>query len=87
MTRANVNRREFLGTSAAGATALSLPAATTGRVRGANERIGIAFLGTGGRSQVHVEVVNKLKNENEGIEPVAVWVQATPAVSSSHRST
>ena len=44
-----VNRRDFLTVSAAGAagTALALNAATYAQVRGANERIGIAFLGIG----------------------------------------
>jgi predicted dehydrogenase len=72
MARANVNRRDFLRTSAAGATALSLTAASASRVLGANERIGIAFLGTGGRCQAHIEVVNKLKKEKHGVESIGV---------------
>jgi predicted dehydrogenase len=72
MARTPVNRRDFLKTSAAGATALSLTAASAGRVHGANERIGVAFLGTGGRCQAHIEVINKLKKDNQGVEPIAV---------------
>jgi predicted dehydrogenase len=49
-----------------------LTAASARRVVGANERIGVAFLGVGGRCQAHLEIVNKLKHENKGVEPVAV---------------
>src|SRR5437660_12845233 len=68
----NVNRRDFLRTTAAGATALSLTAASASRVLGANDRIGVAFLGVGGRCQEHIGIVNKLNKENTGIAPVAV---------------
>ena len=46
-----VNRRDFLATSAVGAagTALALNAATYAQVPGANERIGVAFLGVNSR--------------------------------------
>src|SRR5579862_5510301 len=68
----SVNRRDFLKTGAAGAAALSLTAATYNRVYGANDRIGIAFLGVGGRCQAHLEIINELKTEKHGVEPVAV---------------
>src|SRR6516162_1231167 len=75
MPRSKVNRRDFLKTTAAGAaaaSALSLTATTYSRAKGANERIGVAFVGTGGRCQEHIGVVNKFKKENKGAEPVAV---------------
>src|SRR5438270_11657676 len=72
MGQSKVDRRDFLKTTAAGAAALSLTAASAKRVYGANERIGVAFLGTGGRCQAHIDVINKLKKENKGVEPVAV---------------
>ena len=72
MSQSSVNRRDFLKTSAAGAAALSLTAASAKRVLGANDRIGVAFLGVGGRCQEHIGVVNKFKKENKGAEPVAV---------------
>jgi predicted dehydrogenase len=72
MPRANVNRRDFLKDTAAGAAALSLTAASAGRVLGANERIGVAFLGVGGRCQAHIDVINRLAKENKGVAPVAV---------------
>src|SRR5438132_11527978 len=72
MPQSGVNRRDFLKAGAAGATALSLSAASARRVFGANERIGVAFLGTGGRCQIHIGIINKFKEENKGVEPVAV---------------
>ena len=72
MFRSGVNRRDFLRSSATGAAALSLAAGATGRVLGANERIGVAFLGTGNRCQAHINIINQLKKENHAVEPVAV---------------
>jgi predicted dehydrogenase len=72
MKRAGVSRRGFLQTSAAGAAALTLSAASAGRVLGANDRLGVGFVGVGGRCQAHLDIVNKLKRENKGVEPVVV---------------
>src|SRR5262245_13278198 len=69
---ANVNRRDFLRTTASAGAALSLSAAAYGKVAGANDRIGVAFLGVGGRCQAHISVVNRLNKENKGVAPVAV---------------
>jgi predicted dehydrogenase len=72
MGQSNVDRRDFLKAAAAGASALSLTAASAARVAGANERIGVAFIGTGGRCQAHLNIINQLKKETGTIEPVAV---------------
>src|SRR5262249_34092946 len=72
MAKPQVDRRTFLQTTAAGATALSLTAAAYSRVAGANERIGVGFLGTGGRCQEHLGLVKKIADENKGAAPVAV---------------
>jgi predicted dehydrogenase len=70
------NRRSFLKTTAAGvaasATAMALDAKTYAQAPGANERIGIAFLGVGGRCQQHIDVILALQRENRGVVPVAV---------------
>jgi predicted dehydrogenase len=73
-SRSAVNRRDFLRSSAGGAAALSLATAATGsgRVLGANDRIGVAFIGTGNRCQAHINVINQLKQENGSAVPVAV---------------
>ncbi len=72
MPQSKVNRRDFLKSSAAGAAALSLSAASASRVLGANDRIGVAFIGTGGRCQEHIGVITKLQKENKGAAAVAV---------------
>jgi predicted dehydrogenase len=73
MAKPSVNRRGFLKTSAAGgAAALALNAASYARVAGANERIGVAFIGTGGRCQAHIDVIVRLGKENKGAAPVGV---------------
>jgi predicted dehydrogenase len=69
---AKSNRRDFLKSTAAGAAALSLTAASASRVLGANERIGVGFLGVGGRCQEHLGIINKLRDQHQGVEPVAV---------------
>jgi predicted dehydrogenase len=72
VARKNVNRRGFLKASAAGAAALSLTAASVNRVYGANERIGVAFLGVGGRCQAHLDIIKKMADQKKGVAPVAV---------------
>jgi predicted dehydrogenase len=69
------DRRDFLKTSTTGAlaaSALSLSAKSYGQVVGANERIGIAFLGVGGRCQQHIDVITRMAQQNRGVAPVAV---------------
>ncbi|MCE9533924.1 MAG: Gfo/Idh/MocA family oxidoreductase, partial [Planctomycetes bacterium] len=39
---------------------------------GANERLGIAFLGCGGRAQAHLDIVKRLRDEGKLIAPIAV---------------
>src|SRR5262249_14329433 len=72
MAKPQVNRRDFLQTTAAGATALSLTAASYARVAGANGRIGVGFLGVGGRCQEHLGILAKFAQQNKGAAPVAV---------------
>src|SRR5438132_8588590 len=67
-----VNRRDFLKTTAATGSALALTAASAARVYGANERIGIAFLGVGGRCQQHIDAILEMKKKGVKVEPVAV---------------
>lgn len=69
---AETNRRDFLKSTAALGAAVTLTAASYDKVYGANERIGVGFLGVGGRCQAHLDVVKKLAEENKGVHPVAV---------------
>ena len=66
------NRRDFLKTTAAGASALTLSAASYGKVIGANGKLRIGFLGVGGRCQQHIDVILRMQNEGKAVLPVAV---------------
>ncbi|HSQ56997.1 MAG TPA: Gfo/Idh/MocA family oxidoreductase, partial [Gemmata sp.] len=65
---APLDRRKFFGSAAA----LSLSAASYANVAGANARVGIAFLGCGGRAQAHIDLVNRLLEERKPVAPIAV---------------
>src|SRR3989442_15509964 len=52
--------------------AMTMTAKSYTQVSGANERIGIAFLGGGGRCQQHIDVVTRFVRENRGVAAVAV---------------
>jgi len=67
-----VDRRDFLKSTSVAGSALALSAASASRVYGAMERVGVAFLGVGGRCQQHIDVVLEMKQKGIKIEPVAV---------------
>src|SRR5438309_3844570 len=69
------NRRDFLKTSAAAGVAsyaMNMAAKSYAQVYGANERIGIAFLGVGGRCQQHIDVILEMKKKGVKVEPIGV---------------
>jgi predicted dehydrogenase len=72
MSDHEVNRRDFIKATAAAGSALGLSAVSFNRVYGANERIGVAFLGVGGRCQQHIDVVLQMKKNGVKVEPIAV---------------
>jgi predicted dehydrogenase len=72
MGRKRVNRRNFLKTTAAGASALTLAATSYARVVGAGDKLRIGFLGVGGRCQQHIDAILKMQEEGKPIVPVAV---------------
>ena len=64
------NRREFLAATAAGVAVSSFNVA---RAQGANDRIGVGFIGAGGRSESHMSMVRHLRDEEKmPIDLVAV---------------
>lgn len=68
------NRRRFLKTTSATASLAiaSSPFTLLGaEAKGANERVGVGFIGTGGRSRAHQDIVLKFKEQGIA-EPVAV---------------
>jgi predicted dehydrogenase len=71
-----MNRRDFLQSIAKATAALSFfsaaPFVARGRVLGANDRIGIGFIGVGGRGSSHVATVQRLIKAGENVQIVAV---------------
>ncbi len=66
------NRRDFLRSTAAGASVLALTAASYSKVVGANDKLRIGFLGVGGRCQQHIDEILKMVQEGKAVVPVAV---------------
>ncbi len=64
------SRRSFLLGSVA--VALSFPMVSRGRVLGANDRMGVGFIGVGGRGGSHVATVKKLIDGGENLRIAAV---------------
>ena len=71
-----ITRREFLRASAQAAVAVSAltaaPFVARGRVLGANDRIGVGFIGVGGRGRSHVATVQKLIKAGENLQITAI---------------
>lgn len=71
----SVTRRDFLRKTAGAtaAAAVAAPYVARGQVLGANSRIAVGFIGTGGRAQAHFGIVKWLKEQGKRpIEIVAV---------------
>jgi predicted dehydrogenase len=64
-----VDRRDFLKV---GAAAVALSAAGYSRVYGANERIGVGFVGVGGRCQAHLDIIKNRARDPGDVAAVAV---------------
>jgi predicted dehydrogenase len=68
------SRRGFLRAAASAGVASAIAPSWTimaQEARGANERLGVGFIGVGGRAQAHIGIVNQLKQQGLA-EPVAV---------------
>jgi predicted dehydrogenase len=69
-----LTRRQFIrGASAAAAVTIAGVSTThrAGTAWGANERIGVGFIGCGGRNQAHLKAVHYLKSQGANMEIVA----------------
>ncbi len=68
------SRRGFLQASAAAGVAgtLALPASSYAKVIGANGKLNLGFIGTGGRAQQHIDVALQMKEQGKPVEPFAV---------------
>lgn len=73
----NISRRKFIGASVMGAAGLSatMSARSYGRILGANDRINLAFLGTGARGAGHLRMVkNSYDDKNLNVTAVCdIW--------------
>ena len=68
-----LTRRQFIRRAGATTAAVTVAGAATRRVLGANDRIGVGFIGCGGRSGAHFKTVHWLKTQGkEAVEIVAV---------------
>jgi len=63
-----LDRRKFFGSAAA----MSLSAAGYGNVVGSNERLGIGFIGCGGRAQAHIDLIQRFARNGQPVTPLAV---------------
>jgi predicted dehydrogenase len=69
-----INRRQFIGRAAklAVTAAVTAPFVSRARVLGANDRIGVGFIGVGGRGRTHLAVVQDLIKSGENLQIIAV---------------
>src|SRR5262249_12877320 len=73
MSNSKVNRRTFLaGSTAAVGAPMTLPAASYGRIKAANDKIRVGFLGVGGRCQQHIDVILRMQELGKPVAPAAV---------------
>ncbi len=72
MLKEKVNRRDFLKKSAGGAVAAALTARSFSQAMGANDKIGVGFIGCGGRGNAHISFVKQLAKAGEPVQIVAV---------------
>ena len=74
MSRKNnsiISRREFMGTTALAGLSMAVSAKSYRKILGSNDRINIAFLGCGARSQGHMRMVRN-SYEEKNLQAVAV---------------
>jgi predicted dehydrogenase len=67
-----MTRRRFMHTAAVSAAAATASKVASARGAGANERLGVGFIGVGGRGTSHVHTVRDLIKGGENLEIVAV---------------
>ena len=71
----DLTRRQFIRGAGAVATAVTVAGVSTkhavGKARGANERIGVGFIGCGGRSRAHIKTVDYIRSRGANVEIVA----------------
>ena len=83
-------RRDFVRSSVAAsvvaAGAVAAPAVIAATSKGANERLGVGFIGTGGRCNAHLGIVNNFKEQGIA-QPVAVCDVYRPRLEAASKKT
>jgi predicted dehydrogenase len=83
-------RREFVRTgvaaTVAAAGAIAAPTVIAQTAKGANERLGVGFIGTGGRSGAHQKIINDFKEQGIA-QPVAVCDVYRPRLEAASKRT
>ncbi|MCL2119347.1 MAG: Gfo/Idh/MocA family oxidoreductase [Planctomycetaceae bacterium] len=82
------SRRSFLKTSGVVAAAFAVPQVSVipASAQGANDRIGVGFIGTGGRCGAHINTINQYKEQGV-TQPVAVCDVYRPRLEAASRAT
>jgi predicted dehydrogenase len=83
-------RREFVRTGVAASVvttgAMAAPTVIAETAKGANERLGVGFIGTGGRCNAHLGIVNNFKEQGIA-QPVAVCDVYRPRLEAASKKT
>ena len=64
-------RRSFLGRMAAAGAAVAAPGLLPSRAQGANDRLGVGFIGCGGRAGAHMDMVRRIRDGGAAVDLVA----------------
>ena len=80
-------RRDFIKVSTAvTATAFAAPQILAQQAKGANDRIGVGFIGTGGRCGAHLGIINRFKEAGVA-QPIAVQDVYRPRLIAASKTT
>ena len=82
-------RRDFVCSGVAGVVAagtIAAPTVIAETAKGANERLGVGFIGTGGRCNAHLGIVNNFKEQGIA-QPVAVCDVYRPRLEAASKKT
>ena len=82
------SRRSFLKTTGVVAAAFAVPQVSVipASAQGANDRIGVGFIGTGGRCDGHINLINTYKEQGV-TQPVAVCDVYRPRLQAASQAT
>ncbi len=85
-TRRQFVRQTLTATAAAAGTVMGAPMILSQEAKGANDRIGVGFIGTGGRCGAHIQIINQFKEQGLA-EPVAVCDVYRPRLEAASQAT